>query len=163
MGVNLKGVNTIIHYGSPQSIDDYFQESGRGGRSGECARSVVFWKRRVCPMRKQLSSNRDHEVAEVRRFLENETICRRQWLLDYFEPSWACHGVNPIACCDSNLCVLVQEEHIQQVQTLSHMLSLMFITLIVTFIITLLYHSELHVVFVFLLYPLDRRLFVPVM
>jgi ATP-dependent DNA helicase RecQ len=80
MGVNLKGVNTIIHYGAPQSIDDYFQESGRGGRSGECARSVVFWKQTDCPMRKHPWSNRDHEVAAVRLFLENETICRRQWL-----------------------------------------------------------------------------------
>lgn len=100
MGVNLKGVNTIIHYGAPQSIDDYFQESGRGGRSGECARSVVFWKRMDCPVKKELSSNRDHEVAAVRRYLENEITCRRQWLLDYFEPSWACRGVNPSACCD---------------------------------------------------------------
>ena len=42
MGVNLRDVNTIIHYGGPQSIDDYFQESGRGGRSGQSARSIVF-------------------------------------------------------------------------------------------------------------------------
>ena len=34
MGVNLLDVNTVIHYGAPRSIDDYFQESGRGGRSG---------------------------------------------------------------------------------------------------------------------------------
>ena len=30
MGINLRDVNTIIHYGAPQSIEDYFQESGRG-------------------------------------------------------------------------------------------------------------------------------------
>ena len=30
MGINLHGVNTIIHYGAPSSIDDYFQASGRG-------------------------------------------------------------------------------------------------------------------------------------
>ena len=34
MGVNLKDVNIIYHYGAPQSIDDYFQDSGQGGRSG---------------------------------------------------------------------------------------------------------------------------------
>ena len=37
MGINLRDVDTIIHYGGPQSIDDYFQESGRGGRSGQSA------------------------------------------------------------------------------------------------------------------------------
>ena len=42
MGINLRDVNTIIHYGGTQSIDDYFQESGRGGRSGQSARSIVF-------------------------------------------------------------------------------------------------------------------------
>ena len=31
MGVDLQGVNTIIHYGAPCSIEDYFQESGRDG------------------------------------------------------------------------------------------------------------------------------------
>jgi len=31
MGVNLLDTNTVIHYGASQSIDDYFQESGRGG------------------------------------------------------------------------------------------------------------------------------------
>lgn len=41
MGIDLQGVNTIIHYGAPQSIEDYFQESGRGGRSGESACSIV--------------------------------------------------------------------------------------------------------------------------
>ena len=35
MGVNLQDVNCIVHYGAPRSIEDYFQESGRGGRSGD--------------------------------------------------------------------------------------------------------------------------------
>ena len=41
MGINLRDVNTIIHYGGLQSIDDYFQESGRGGRSGKPACSII--------------------------------------------------------------------------------------------------------------------------
>ena len=42
MGINLKDINTVVHYGSPSSIEDYFQESGRGGRSGDSARSIVY-------------------------------------------------------------------------------------------------------------------------
>ena len=49
MGVNLQGVNTIIHYGAPRSIDDYFQESGRGGRTGHYAESIVYWTPSDCP------------------------------------------------------------------------------------------------------------------
>ena len=29
MGIDLHGVDTIIHYGAPSSIEDYFQASGR--------------------------------------------------------------------------------------------------------------------------------------
>lgn len=29
MGVNLVGMNRVVHYGAPLSIEDYFQESGR--------------------------------------------------------------------------------------------------------------------------------------
>ena len=42
MGVDLHSVNTIIHYGAPSSIDDYFQASGRAGRSGGPAHSIVY-------------------------------------------------------------------------------------------------------------------------
>ena len=31
MGIDLHGVNTILHYGAPSSIEDYFQSSGRRG------------------------------------------------------------------------------------------------------------------------------------
>lgn len=31
MGVHMTDVTTIVHYGAPSSIDDYFQSSGRGG------------------------------------------------------------------------------------------------------------------------------------
>lgn len=42
MAVDMAGVNTIIHYGAPSSIDGYFQESGRAGWSGDQASSVVY-------------------------------------------------------------------------------------------------------------------------
>ena len=34
IGIDLHGVDTIIHYGAPSSIEDYFQASGRNGQSG---------------------------------------------------------------------------------------------------------------------------------
>ena len=108
MGINLRGVNTIIHYVAPHSIDDYFQESGRGGRTGESARSIVYWKRTDCPLRKQLHTVRDREVAAVRRYLDNDSLCRRYWLLDYFEKSWASCGKDPKTCCD--ICTKKQRE-----------------------------------------------------
>lgn len=54
MGVNLVGLNTIYHYGAPRSIDDFVQESGRAGRSGEQAKAVVYWKPSDAPLKKIL-------------------------------------------------------------------------------------------------------------
>ena len=87
MGINLRDVNTIIHYGAPHSIEDYFQESGRGGRSGEQARSVVYWKPVDCKMPKKVLSLQDKEVAAIRDYFEKQSLCRRQLLLQYFDPS----------------------------------------------------------------------------
>ena len=98
MGVNLKGVNSVIHYGAPRSRDDYAQESGRGGRSGDDAKSVIYWSPADCPLRKEPKTVCDHEVNAVRRYLENNTVCRRQWLLDYFDPTCTKPGQVQLKC-----------------------------------------------------------------
>ena len=100
MGVNLEDVNTVIHYGAPQSIDDYFQESGRGGRGGKEAISIIYWKPADCPRKEKLQTTQDSEILAVREYLENVTQCRRKWLLQYFDPSCAVVGINPRTCCD---------------------------------------------------------------
>ena len=71
MGVNLKD---IIHYGAPSSIEAYFQESGRGGRSGDSATSTVYWKPADCPKSKNPVTIRERKVLAVRRYLENSTL-----------------------------------------------------------------------------------------
>ena len=95
MGVDFQGVNSVVHYGAPHSMEDYFQESGRGGRSGEDSRSVIFWKPTDCPMRKQPTTQYDQEVNEVRKYVENSTECRRKLLLQHFDPD-----SNAAKCCD---------------------------------------------------------------
>ena len=99
-GIDLKDVNTIIHYGAPHSIEDYFQESGRGGRSGGNAKSIIYCKPSDCPLRKQLMSTRDKEVAAVWHYLENDSSCRRLWLLCYFDSSFTSTVQDRNACCD---------------------------------------------------------------
>lgn len=50
MGVNFAGLKTIIHYGAPRTIDDYFQESGRGGRDGSQVISTIYWTPTDAPL-----------------------------------------------------------------------------------------------------------------
>ena len=100
MGVNLQDVNTVVHYGAPHSLEDYFQESGRGGRTGVDAVSTIYWQPVDCPLRKQPATLRDHELIAVRRYVENVTVCRRKWLLDYFDVKL---DVEAGRCCDNCL------------------------------------------------------------
>ena len=99
MGINLQDVNTVIHYGAPGSLD-YFQESGRGGRSGCRAQSIVFWKWSDCPFTKEPLTIHEQEVNDVRSFLENLAECRRKCLLNYFDLSCTKPGEDPNKCCD---------------------------------------------------------------
>ena len=80
MGVNLVGVNTTIHYGAPTCIEDNFQESGRAGRGGDQAKSIIFWKPADVPLRKDQSILANVALACVRpmwRILQNvaESSC----------------------------------------------------------------------------------------
>ena len=77
MGVNMVGVNTIWHYAAPSILDDYLQESGRGGRSGNQAKSIIFWKPVDAPLHRDLTIGSNAAVAAVRHYLENTTKCRR--------------------------------------------------------------------------------------
>ena len=63
MGVNFMGLNTVYHYGAPRSIDDFFQESGRAGRSGMQAKSIVFWLPCDAPLKSNLSDARDADCS----------------------------------------------------------------------------------------------------
>ena len=69
MGIDLHGVDTIIHYGAPSSIEDYFQASGRRGQSGDSAYSIVYWTPKDCQtgdwIAKKDFMNRNHRTGEV--------------------------------------------------------------------------------------------------
>ena len=89
MGVNFATLNIIYHYGATRSIDDFFQESGRAGRSGTQAKSVVLWKPSDAPLKSVITTPRDREIATVRRYLQNDKECCRFQLLNYFDEELA--------------------------------------------------------------------------
>ena len=43
MGVSIRDVDLVIHYNMPLSIPDYYQMSGRAGREGQKARSILIY------------------------------------------------------------------------------------------------------------------------
>src|SRR3954463_1612872 len=44
MGVDKPNVRWVFHHDVSESVDSYYQELGRGGRSGEPARAVLFYR-----------------------------------------------------------------------------------------------------------------------
>ena len=111
MGVNVKKVNTIVHYGAHRSVEDYFQESGRGGHGGDKAISTIYWKRADCRMSKNPITLRDHETIAVRKYLENVTLCRRRWLLDHFDIKLKESSEQCCDVCSATVAAVVDEEN----------------------------------------------------
>lgn len=91
MGIDKPDVRFVIHYDMPKSIENYYQETGRGGRDGLEGRCIAFFAYK--DMLKLEKFLRDKPVAEremgtqlmqeVMAYAET-TACRRKFLLHYF-------------------------------------------------------------------------------
>jgi ATP-dependent DNA helicase RecQ len=91
MGIDKPDIRFVIHYDIPKSLENYYQETGRGGRDGLDGECVVYFSYKdISKLEKLL---RDKSVAERERNIQliNETVayiesaeCRRKFLLHYF-------------------------------------------------------------------------------
>ena len=91
MGIDKPDIRFVIHYDIPKSLENYYQETGRGGRDGMDGECVVYFSYKdISKLEKLL---RDKTVAERERNIQliNETVayiesaeCRRKFLLHYF-------------------------------------------------------------------------------
>ncbi len=92
LGINKAAVRAVIHLSLPKSIEQYYQEAGRGGRDGLPADCVLLWQKKDVglhayfiglmndPEEKKRSWQR---YDEIRGFVESD-VCRHKRVSSHF-------------------------------------------------------------------------------
>jgi superfamily II DNA helicase RecQ len=84
MGVDVPGVDAVLHVGAPRSLVDYAQESGRAGRDGRASQAVIFLGNLVDAPADRDQGRRAALLEYVQREADIKT-CRRVVLDKYMD------------------------------------------------------------------------------
>ena len=78
MGIDCSSVKQIIHWGPPETIEAYIQESSRAGRDDQQACALLLVNKKDV-LKKHLHS-------DIVMYCKNTKACRRSLLLNNFDP-----------------------------------------------------------------------------
>ena len=70
LGIDCKDIRCVLHWGAPNDLVQYIQETGRAGRDGLQAKAILF--------------NGSHVKPCVRSYIENKSKCCHHLLLHNF-------------------------------------------------------------------------------
>ena len=91
MGVDMKGVCHVIHFGPSKNIESYVQECGRAGREGQQSKCLLLYNGLLSARSK----------SDIKNYIETDTQCRRKQIFNHFPGGFIVHeNLNGHNCCD---------------------------------------------------------------
>lgn len=91
MGIDKPDIRFVIHYNIPKSLENYYQETGRGGRDGLEGMCILYFSHKDVSKLEHFMRDKPLSEREVGGQLIDETVafaetgvCRRKVLMSYF-------------------------------------------------------------------------------
>lgn len=106
-------VRCVLVFGCPSSIEEYWQQIGRGGRDGLQCETVFYYDKSALVIAKKMIESEPNKILakikkdniqKVNEYYETKK-CRRQYILDYLGLSKSYFAYNGFTCSNCDNCL----------------------------------------------------------